>query len=154
VRQWRGGFVRWKTEPIIIMRLSLQARRDVEHHGRETYPAECCGFLIGRRHAEGAAHRVHRLENVHPSDRRHRYAIDPLAWLRVERELSPAEAVVAVYHSHPDRPPVPSEADREAADPGLSYVIVSLRRGEVEAMRAWRLCSRRRMFDEESVDVL
>ncbi|MCZ6852935.1 MAG: Mov34/MPN/PAD-1 family protein, partial [Gammaproteobacteria bacterium] len=39
----------------------------------------------------------------------------------------------------PDHPAVPSETDLESAWVGYSYVIVSVFRGEFDALRSWRL---------------
>ncbi|MGH8508908.1 MAG: Mov34/MPN/PAD-1 family protein, partial [Gammaproteobacteria bacterium] len=46
--------------------------------------------------------------------------------------------IVGVWHSHPDHPAEPSETDRAAAWEGWSYLIVSVARDGINAIRSWR----------------
>lgn len=135
--------------------LTPEVRGQVEAHARETYPHECCGFLIGcpprTPGSPRTVSRTHRLVNQR-TDRAHdRYEIDPLDWVRVERGLREGEQVVGIYHSHPDHPSRPSEFDREHAHPRMSYVIVSVRGGEIASLQSWELGDETRLFDEEAI---
>lgn len=118
------------------------------------YPDEACGPLLGvvdgevrvvdqlgvanRRAADGAAAR--------------RYLIGP-ADVRDATRAAAARGldVVGVYHSHPDVPPHPSPYDRELAWPSFEYLIVSVRVGRADEVRAWRLRDDRTGFDERPV---
>jgi proteasome lid subunit RPN8/RPN11 len=126
-------------------------RQEIERHGTETYPHECCGFLIGQPGEARRVGRIHRLVNQRTDRARDRYEIDPLDWVRVERGLSDGEQVVGVYHSHPDHPSRPSEFDREHAHPHMSYIIVAVHQGEVESMQSWVLHPQTRVFEEENI---
>lgn len=137
-----------------MLRMPLAVRAKIEQHGREAYPQECCGFLIGGAGRPRTAKRVLPLVNQSGARARHRFEIDPLDWLRVERELSADEQVIGVYHSHPDRPSRPSESDCENAHPSLSYVIVAVRGGEVESLQSYELQPETQVFDEETVEAL
>lgn len=137
-----------------MLRLPLAVRAEIEQHGRDAYPQECCGFLIGGPGRPRAARRVHRLVNQSGVLARHRFEIDPLDWLRVERGLSGDEHVIGVYHSHPDRSSQPSDLDREGAHPHMSYVIVAVREGQVESLQSFELQPETRVFDEETVEAL
>ena len=57
--------------------------------------------------------------------------------------------LVGVYHTHPNHPAVPSDFDRAAAWPEWSYIIVSVREGEVAEFRSWTLVEE--AFEEEMV---
>lgn len=80
----------------------------------------------------------------------HRYEIDPVDHLAAEtRARASALEVIGVWHSHPDRPAVPSESDRAAAWSGWSYLIVPVTAEGAGAPRAWRLVGAR--FREEAL---
>lgn len=135
----------------MMLGLPTDVRGEMERHARETYPQECCGFLIGISGPPRTVRRALRLANQ-CTDRAHdRYEIDPLDWIRVERTLQEPEQVVGVYHSHPDHPARPSEFDRAHAHPNMSYVIIAVRTGEIEALQSWELHPRSLLFEEETV---
>lgn len=135
-----------------MLRLPTPLRVDIERHGRETYPRECCGFLVGKPGHPRVATRLHRCVNLRGQDARQRFEIDPLEWVRAERMVASDEQVIGIYHSHPDSTARPSEHDREQAHPNLSYVIVAVCDGRVDAMRSWELDPQTRVFDEEWVE--
>ncbi len=113
--------------------LSRAQLAQVRAHARAAAPAECCGLLIGRDAAGGRV--VARLEPV-PNAAHDAYAIPPAVYAAAERAARRDGAgVCGVYHSHPAGSPLPSPRDREAAWPGLDYLIV----GADGAVRAWRL---------------
>ncbi|MEO6196173.1 MAG: M67 family metallopeptidase [Thermoanaerobaculia bacterium] len=128
--------------------------RAIDRHGEQTYPEECCGFLIGQ--ASGDRTVVERLlpvANERQDSRHNRYVINPETVLAAHKEARAAGAdVVGYYHSHPDHPSKPSDFDREHAWPGLSYLIVSVRKGRAADARSWRLADDRDQFDEEIID--
>ena len=125
----------------------------IRRHGAETYPEECCGFLLGR--VEGEATLVERLSpvvNEREDSRGNRYLIRPETVLSAHREARRQGIdVVGYYHSHPDHPAVPSDFDRDHAWPGLSYVIVAVAGGIPRELRSWRLDDDRTRFQEEEV---
>ena len=112
----------------------------VTAHAESAYPAECCGLLVGT--AEDCrAWRVRRVvpsRNLAPADRRDRFEIDPALQLDLQRELrGTAEAIVGVYHSHPDGQPMPSATDLESAwQPGLVWLIAAVHSGRLAATTA------------------
>jgi proteasome lid subunit RPN8/RPN11 len=60
---------------------------------------------------------------------------DMLACMKRAREAR--MDLVGVYHTHPEHPAVPSAFDRDAAWPEWSYVILSVRGGQVAEVRSW-----------------
>ena len=125
-------------------------RAAIEAHGRETYPHECCGALLGEGDRVIA---THPLPNVTTEGPRRRFRIDDKDYLASERQASAAGlSLLGFYHSHPDHPAVPSQYDLDHAWPTFVYPIVSVMAGEAVALRAWMLRDDRTTFDERPVD--
>ena len=106
---------------------------EIERHGREAYPEECVGALIGTVAAGGAARTVERLfpiDNRSGENRKRRYLVSPLDYLAAERAADAAgKTLLGFYHSHPEHPAEPSATDLDLAQPNFVYLIVSIRRG-------------------------
>ena len=82
-----------------------------------------------------------------------RYWIDPADLLRIQKQArDQGLEILGIAHSHPDHPAVPSECDRRLAWPVYSYLIASVRQGQVVAMQSWRLNATQR-FDPEDIDL-
>ena len=133
--------------------LTLRAVADsgIRRHGRETYPHECCGALIGRGRQvlEALA-----LPNVTEESARRRFRVRPSDYLAAERRASELGAeLLGFYHSHPDHPARPSQYDLDHAWPVFAYVIVAVEDGRPAAMTSWRLREDRSAFDEEPIAV-
>lgn len=100
-------------------------------HCRRSLPNEACGMMGG---LGNRVMSVYELANSNPSPVS--YTIDPMQQIKVLRELEAAgHALVAIYHSHPQSPALPSLTDinraffpgtRELNFPGVAYVIVGL----------------------------
>lgn len=122
-----------------MIRLSAQQKREIEAHGEETYPHECCGFLLGREEeAVKVVRQVRRAPNAREDSPQNRYLIPPDAMLKAEKESRQAGLqILGFYHSHPDVPARPSQFDREHAWPWYSYLILSVRAGVAAELLAW-----------------
>lgn len=108
-------------------------------HVAASYPREACGLASGERDGENV-----RVVAYHPvrnlARERDRFDLDPEDVVRIEglaRERG--SELVAVCHSHPDAPAVPSREDVRGAWPGLDLVIAEVRSGGVTDQRAYRL---------------
>ena len=108
---------------------------EIVRHAQSCFPKEGCGFLIG--HA-GRASRFLPAENALDSETA--FEVEPRFLFDLFRELRASGGeLVAIYHSHPRGPAVPSGRDvAEAHYPDAAYVIVSLAGGEPE-VRAYRI---------------
>jgi proteasome lid subunit RPN8/RPN11 len=126
----------------------------VKFEAEQSYPHECCGFLLGRvvgdeRHIVDLA--IARNARA-GDDRKTRYLIPPELFLRCEREArAKGLDVIGLYHSHPDVAAQPSAYDIEHAWPWYSYLIVSVQQGRADHGRCWRLRDDRSQFDEEAI---
>lgn len=99
-------------------------------HARARDPEECVGLVFGR---EGAATRHVPLTNTAAAPRT-RFFADPTELLRALIDADArGEALLALYHSHPDGPSAPSETDLAHAHYSALTLIVTLRPEGVRA---------------------
>ena len=119
----------------------------IRAHGRETYPHECCGALIGD---AGIVTATLALPNTTEEGPRRRFLVRPADYRDAERAAVEAGAeLLGFYHSHPDHPARPSQYDLDHAWPSFSYVIVSVMGGQDRDLRCWSLRDDRSAFDEQ-----
>jgi proteasome lid subunit RPN8/RPN11 len=131
-------------EPLV---LGPGAAEAIESHGREAFPHECCGALLG---ADGQVVATFPLPNTTEEGPRRRFLVRPSDYRSAEREAtSRGLELLGFYHSHPDHPARPSQYDLDHAWPVFSYVIVSIMGGEPGAMTSWLLKDDRSAFDEQ-----
>jgi len=122
----------------------------IRAHGRETYPHECCGALIGR---DGVVLEVCALPNTTEEGPRRRFLVRPSDYRAAEARAAARDLeLLGFYHSHPDHPARPSQYDLDHAWPVFSYVILSVRGGHSEEMTSWRLSHDRSRFDPEFLE--
>jgi proteasome lid subunit RPN8/RPN11 len=137
------------------MTILKSALEEIRRHGEDTYPEECCGFLIGMLTPEGnRVSHVWRVENQAEQLRTRRYRIHPDDYRDADRYAAEEDLdIVGFYHSHPDHPARPSETDlAEATLPGYSYVIVSVLDGKASELTAWSLAPDRSRFHADPID--
>lgn len=98
---------------------------------------EICG-LIGAR--DGRPTRCYPVENTDPQPGHH-FHMDPKQQIEAMRAMREnGETLFAIYHSHPDAPPLPSAADIEqAAYEEALYLIVSLATEGTLQLRGFRI---------------
>ena len=97
--------------------LVMQAEVDasIRRHGRESYPDECCGALIGRGRVVTEALV---LPNTTEQGARRRFLVRPSDYRAAERRATEQGAeLLGFYHSHPDHPARPSRYDLDHAWP-------------------------------------
>jgi proteasome lid subunit RPN8/RPN11 len=118
----------------------------IRAHGRETFPHECCGALVG------AADRVTAavaLPNTTEEGPRRRFLVRPSDYREAERRATELGGeLLGFYHSHPDHPARPSQYDLDHAWPTFAYIIVSVMAGQAADMTVWNLKEDRSSFDE------
>jgi len=130
----------------ILQRLKLaQPVLDaIRRHGRQAYPNECCGALIGQ---EDHVIETLFLPNTTAEGPRQRFLISPEDYRFAEERAFAAEhELLGFYHSHPDHPARPSQHDLAHAWPFFVYVILAVREGDPVDLTAWRLLDDRSAF--------
>jgi len=125
-----------------MIELGLTITADVDAairaHGRETYPHECCGALVGR---DGAVTAVVALPNTTEEGPRRRFLVRPSDYREAERQAAALGGdLLGFYHSHPDHPARWSTTDfQEAHWIGCSYVITSVEQGRAAQTNSFAL---------------
>ncbi|MHB8743468.1 MAG: M67 family metallopeptidase [Sulfuricaulis sp.] len=101
---------------------------------------EICGLISRDRHGFKKCYPIANTAR----DRKRLFTLDPrgqIAAMRSMREHE--EELAAIFHSHPDAPPLPSLADIEQHEyPGVLYLIISLGTQGVLEMRGFHICGR------------
>jgi proteasome lid subunit RPN8/RPN11 len=134
------------------MKIPRQLLDQIHRHAEAGYPNEVCGVMLG---SAGTTTEVVPATNTRTDSAHDRYLIDPLAYMKIERDADKRGLqVLGIYHSHPDCPARPSQFDLDNAWPNFSYLIISLAGGKVVESRCWRLCEQPRQFDPETVQNL
>jgi proteasome lid subunit RPN8/RPN11 len=129
-------------------RLVDQINTHVEH----AYPEEGAGFLLGN---PGEVTGLIPLPNAREDEARHnRFLFTPEDYMKAEMKAAELGMdLIGVFHSHPDCPNVPSEYDREWAQPFFSYINTRVDEGRVVSHRSWKLAEDRTKYDEEEIKV-
>lgn len=124
----------------------------INEHVEQAYPEEGAGFLMGD---NGEVKEILAFSNAREDTARHnRFLISPEDYLKAELKAdSLGLSLIGVFHSHPDCPNVPSEYDREWAQPFFSYVITRVDDGKAVSHRSWRLVEDRSKYDEEEIKI-
>jgi proteasome lid subunit RPN8/RPN11 len=129
--------------------ISPDAFEAMTRHASAAYPDECCGAMI---EIDGEIGDALPLTNVTQEEARRRFVVGPKDYLAAERRASELGGTLAgFYHSHPDHPARPSQADLEAAWPNLTYVIISVSAGVPGATTGWRLRDDRSAFEPQNL---
>ena len=126
-------------------------------HLELTYPEEGAGFLLGT--ANGNSRHVTGLlpiENAREDAARHnRFLFTARDMARAEDDADARNlTLLGIFHSHPDCPNVPSDFDREWAQPWFSYTISRVDEGKAVSIRSWRLNDDRTAYFEEEIEVI
>lgn len=135
--------------------LPVAAVRAIEAHARDTYPEECCGFLIGVPGEPKEVLDARHATNIVDSNRGRRYVINPREILQVDKELrGTGREIVGFYHSHPDHPARPSSFDEaQGTWPGYSYLILGIVDGNPSDLRSWILEKEGGPFRAETLSI-
>ena len=124
----------------------------INAHVEKAYPEEGAGFLIGE---EGQVKEIMALSNSREDGARHnRFLFTPEDYLQAELKAEGLGLdLIGVFHSHPDCPNIPSEYDREWAQPFFSYIITRVDNGKAVNSRSWRLVENRSKYEEEEIEI-
>ena len=126
---------------------------EIKEQGENGYPFEICGFLIGKIDFKNNIREVievFQVENQNKERANDRFEISPQDFLKVENYASEKNLeIVGIYHTHPDHPDRPSKTDLMFAQPDMSYIILSVKKGKAESWRSWILNENNEFVEEE-----
>ena len=136
-----------------MLAVSKDLIEQINAHVEKAYPEEGAGFLVG---VEGKVEKIIPLGNAREDEARHnRFLITPEEYLKAELKAdSLGLSLIGVFHSHPDCPNIPSEYDRDWAQPFFSYIITRVDEGKAVSHRSWRLVENRAKYEEEEIEIL
>lgn len=120
----------------MAIKVKSEHLEQIRRHAEQTYPHECCGFLLGTGEGEtNVLAEVYAAENERQDSRETRYLITPQQYKRADDYArSRGLGVIGYYHSHPDHPAAPSGYDLDhSCWPGESYIIVAVEQGKAAA---------------------
>jgi proteasome lid subunit RPN8/RPN11 len=121
------------------MKITDAQLKQIYSHAKETYPVECCGFLLGSFDSGGLVSQVRPATNQN-SDRNDRFIISAEEFAAVQFAADEAGLdIIGIYHSHPDWPPIPSQTDMDSAWEDIYYLIASVHEGRPFNTQVWRL---------------
>lgn len=126
------------------MKITDAQLKQIYAHAKETYPHECCGFLLGSFDNGGLVREVRRAANQN-TERTDRFVISAEEFGQVQIAVDEAGLdIIGIYHSHPDWPAIPSQTDMDSAFEDVYYLIASVHEGRPLNTQVWRL------FDDSS----
>ena len=130
-----------------MVRIPRSIFQEMIEHARKESPLECCGILSGK---EKTVLKAFALKNAEESPIR--YSIPPQEQLRVFEEMEKESMeMIAIYHSHPQSIPFPSETDvKMAFYPEVSTIIISLKE-ENPDVKAFQISKEAIALDEIQV---
>jgi len=135
-----------------MLAISNDLLEQINEHVETAYPEEGAGFLIG---VKGEVKQILPLPNAREDEARdNRFLFTPEDYLNAELKAEGFGLnLIGVFHSHPDCPNVPSDYDREWAQPFFSYIITRVDEGKAVSHRSWRLAEDRSRYEEEEVQI-
>jgi proteasome lid subunit RPN8/RPN11 len=121
------------------MKISDAQLKQIYAHAKESYPHECCGFLLGEFSDGGLVRQVRRAANQNQA-RADRFEISPQEFMQTQLAADEAGLdIIGIYHSHPDWPAIPSQTDMDNAWPEVYFLIASIHEGMPLHTQVWRL---------------
>jgi proteasome lid subunit RPN8/RPN11 len=118
------------------IRLPAEIADRLLEHARRRHPNESCA-LLGGNVRTGRVTSLHIARNELASP--YRYAVAAEDLVRIVHAIEAAgEDLVAIFHSHPATPPVPSPTDRREARYSVIHLIAGVSEG-TRALEAWRI---------------
>lgn len=121
------------------MKITDAQLKQIYAHAKETYPYECCGFLLGDFDDGGLVREVRPATNQN-RDRTDRFIISPEEFAQTQFAADEAGLeIIGIYHSHPDWPPIPSQTDMASAWEDVYYLIASVHEGMPLNANVWQL---------------
>ena len=122
-----------------FLRLTQQQVQAIAEQAKADAPNETCGLIVGQ---QGVAQHIIPIPNCSRTPLTH-FEMDANALLKAYKVLDAMGGdLLAVYHSHPNGEPLPSQTDiRDAARnmPNVIHLIVGMKRHNKARFQAWHI---------------
>lgn len=117
-----------------MIRIEPGPWREMVAHAELTFPAECCGAMLGvTREGVKSVTVAIPLENVYQGGQEDRYEIRPEDLLAVDRRARAEQLeMLGIFHSHPDCDAYFSKTDLEHSCPWYSFLVLSVKGGRFD----------------------
>ncbi len=137
------------------MKITDAQLKQIYAHAKETYPHECCGFLLGSFDNGGLVRQVKPATNQN-RDRTDRFDISAEEFAQTQFAADDAWLdIIGIYHSHPNWPPIPSHTDMENAWEDVYYLIASVHEGVPLNTNIWQLVDEGlRRFERVALEIV
>lgn len=137
------------------MKITDAQLKQIYAHATETYPFECCGFLLGNFDYGGIVRGVRPAANQN-RERTDRFLISAEEFAAAQFAADDAGwDIIGIYHSHPDWPPIPSQTDMENAWEEVFYLITSVHDRLPLNTNVWRLAAEGlRRFEPVTLEIV
>lgn len=132
----------------------LKLLETIYEDAKNRYPNECCGILLGERDTGGCREgkQIYKVKNETKKNIQQHFMIEAAAILEAERIAEEhGYEIVGCYHSHINCKAVASREDSKFAIPGLSYLIVSVRNGQIGELTSWEKYEIEEIENDESL---
>ena len=143
-----------------VIEISPKHLAEIQSHGKEAYPEECCGAMLGDvdPKSQKFTKSILRIENnwveKEKENRHRRFAVTAEDYKTLEKKAKEAKlTLLGFYHTHPDHPAKPSGTDLSYAWPFFSYIILSVKKGEAKEIYSYALDSEKNEFYQEDLKV-
>jgi proteasome lid subunit RPN8/RPN11 len=121
-----------------MIRIESEPWAQMVAHGRETYPNECCGAMLGAGGEEKTVRAALRLKNAFEGAQATRYELRPEDLLAADKAARERQMdLIGIYHSHPDCDAYFSRTDLQNSCPWYSFVVLSIQKGEFHHANSW-----------------
>ena len=125
-----------RTPELSALSVPATIARRLLAHARRELPNEACALLAGDLDA-GRVTTAHPARNLLASP--YRFEVDPRDLVRIVHAVERRGAdLVAIFHSHPAGPAIPSPTDVREARYDVVHLLASPSRAD-GALRAWRI---------------
>lgn len=136
------------------IQITSECLQRIRIHSELMYPNEGCGLLFSEEQNSdervllGSA--VGIINRKESETARKAYLISPRDLIRAETEYRRKGVLISgIFHSHPDKPAVPSEEDGNWMIPGIVYGILPVYGGTAGNIRFWM----KRSADEKPTEL-
>jgi len=138
-----------------IVKISASAYKVMLEHARSTYPDECCGGVLG----QSTANHVtvvssYPCQNTFNGPKDQGCSVGSREVVEAERHAAALGLdVVGWYHSRPNRGAYVSAKDHSHAWPWYSYIVISVREGEVDEVCCYQFQGAGLLWEKEELSV-